>query len=191
MNPEQPLPLYIFPNLSWFKAALSKSIQPIELEVNINWQKQSPRSRFEIVGPNGKQQLVIPTVKSTRKTLGEVCINYDENWPIQHWRSLETGYNRSPFFEFYKDDIKQILETRYKKLADLNFASIKWCCEKLQLDIHFVPTKIYKGETKIEHPFSKNLVYPQVFTLKNGFIPELSTLDVLFNLGSEASSLLR
>jgi len=191
MNPEQPLPLYLFPSLIWFKAALSKGLNPVELEVQANWQKQSPRSRFEIAGPNGKQQLVIPTIKSTRKTMVEVCINYDENWPIQHWRSLETGYNRSPFFEFYKDDIQQIFEQRFGNLADLNLASIKWCCEKLQLDLRFNKTDKYQGEMKVEIISFKEPEYSQVFALKNGFIPKLSVLDMLFNLGPEASSLLR
>ena len=47
------------------------------------------------------------------------------------------------------------------------------------------PKKSFRG------PWFKNLEYTQVFSPKHGFIPNLSILDLLFNLGPETSEFLR
>ncbi|MFT6931132.1 MAG: hypothetical protein ACJAQ7_002631, partial [Sediminicola sp.] len=30
------------------------------------------------------------------------------HWQRQHWRTLETAYRSSPFFEFYEDDLVEL-----------------------------------------------------------------------------------
>jgi len=93
-------PMHLFPSIDWFVEVLRHESQNVEIEIHANWLKQSPFSRFEIAGPNKRQKLIVPTIKSSRKTAGDVEIDYSENWQKQHIRSLEAAYNNSPFSIF-------------------------------------------------------------------------------------------
>lgn len=76
-----------------------------------NYQKQTYRNRTYIYGANGKLILNIPIkhlnapgVKQHQK-YKDVRIENDFKWQKQHWKSLKSAYQTSPFFEFYEDDI--------------------------------------------------------------------------------------
>lgn len=186
-------PLFLFPNVAWWKSVIQTD-SPL-IEIHENWVKQSFRSRFEIAGPNGRQVLSIPTHKSSRTTLNDVTIDYTEKWPILHWRSIRTAYNRSPFFEFYADELKELLDRPTERLVDLNKAALQWCCDKLGVEKKFQWSESYISN--VDHDFRNKMPdveidpYMQVFDEKNGFIANLSILDVLFNCGPEAGSLMR
>lgn len=161
---------------------------PIHLEFHSNWEKQSPKTRYDIAGPNGSLKLVVPTVKTSRSILKDVRIDYRENWPVIHWRSLCAAYNRSPYFEFYADRLEIILNARCEYLVDLNQMALLWMSQAMQLDLSFKATEQYAGEMNLPVHDAKS--YPQVFEEKHGFIPGLSALDLLFNKGSEAGVLI-
>ena len=81
----------------------------------ITYQKQSYRNRAEIYGANGKLKLIIPIKhrNGVRKTLEkEVLISYEQNWQIQHWKSLCYSYRSSPYFEFYEASIAPFYEKK-------------------------------------------------------------------------------
>jgi WbqC-like protein family len=182
-------PIYIFPTQHWFREVIRCNSNSVELEMYSNWQKQSPLTRYRVAGPNKILQLVVPTKKKSRKLIKDIEIDYSENWIINHWRSLQAAYNRSPFFEFYQDELQKILETRYEKLFELNMATIKWCSEKLQISTDYSFSNKFKGNRQISTKVETE--YPQVFSAKHGYISNLSVLDLLFNLGSGASTIIR
>ncbi|MBO6516048.1 MAG: WbqC family protein [Bacteroidia bacterium] len=187
------LPLFLFPKVGWWQEAIRAG--NFILEVSERWVKQSERSRFDIAGPNGRQSLSIPTVKKTRTILNEVEISYDDKWDVLHWRSLETAYNRSPYFEFYKDDIQAIFEARHTRLVDLSLDALIWCNKALGTDLKMEQSVEYsvdyRNDFRKSHFDAENHAYYQVFHDRNEFLPNLSILDVLCNCGPEALSMIR
>ncbi|MBT8195531.1 MAG: WbqC family protein [Bacteroidia bacterium] len=73
--------------------------------------KQSIRNRCVISAPNGIQKLVVPYSHfgAEKIRVKELKINYSEAWHKYQLKCLNTAYNSSPFFEFYKDKLSTIL----------------------------------------------------------------------------------
>lgn len=189
MRTDKPVfPLFLFPSVSWWQNCLE--YDHFVVEVYENWIKQSPRSRFTIATTNGRQTLSIPTVRSTRTRLNEVEISEEGNWRTLHWRTIQTAYNRSPYFEYYADGIRQILETKHKHLIDMSLEALDWCFDKLNMAKSYEIRDSYVEEAETDFrsgqlPYNEQ-TYFQVFDEKTGFQSDLSVLDVLFNLGPEA-----
>ena len=177
------------------------------IEANENYQKQSYRNRCRIMGPNGMQDLNIPIAKSGKlKTpIAEVQIFDDGLWQKNHWKSIETAYNSSPFFLYYADYFEDLYKQKPINLFDFNMEIIKSIFEILELNQKLSYTdsfvKTYNEATDLRdliHPKKEDLFleqskshpYIQVFSERHGFIPNLSILDLIFNLGPEVESYL-
>ncbi|MCB9262360.1 MAG: WbqC family protein [Flavobacteriales bacterium] len=186
-------PFFLFPNIGWWKEAFK--CNEIIVETSENWVKQSLRNRYELVNSNGRLRLSVPIIKKTRGLLREVEISYTENWPLQHWRGLEAAYNKSPYFEFYKSELQEIIFSEPSKLIELNTRALKFCVKKLNFTAEIVYSQgfVERYELDLRHSnFAVETVkYSQVFNDKLPFESNLSVLDLLFNYGSEAASLLR
>lgn len=161
------------------------------LEAHENFQKQSYRSRTEIAGPNGKQVLSVPVDRSV-KDIVKTPISYKEDWIKNHLKSIETAYANSPFFEVLFPDLQDVLNRRYSTLWELNCATIELFFYWLELPTIVQTSTSYQSifegkDARSLHPKEKMDVqmpaYLQVFAEKNGFISNLSALDVFFNLG--------
>lgn len=173
------------------------------LEEQDNYQKQTYRNRQYIYGANGKLLLNIP-VKHGKSKRGhqkykEVEIENQFPWQDNHWKSLQTAYRTSPFFEFYEDDFVPLYKKQFKYLFDFNLNCMEVVCECLELPFSYKTTENYQlpGETattvkdyrklanaKKEFNFSQD-EYNQVFEEKHGFLKNLSVVDLLFNKGPE------
>ena len=165
-------------------------------EVHDNYQKQTYRNRTNIYAAQGKLGLTIPVTytQKNRQLYRDVKISYDNNWQEIHWKSLESAYKMSPFFEFYQDDLKPLFLKKTPFLMDFNMQCFQAICACLELEIPFIKTVIYEKEPKGMKDY-RSLVnikketiqdfqnYIQVFTQKHGFISNLSILDLLFNEG--------
>lgn len=172
-------------------------------EICDSYQKQTYRNRCYIYGANGKLSLNIPVHYSqkNRQNTDEIEIENTSKWQSIHWKSIESAYKTSPFFEFYEDEFKGLFETPKKYLLDFNLECIAVinACLGLEPNIsysdQFSKTTLKKDyrflvnarqETKIEtNP------YIQVFQDKHGLIDNLSILDLLFNEGPNAISYLK
>ncbi len=177
--------------------AIAKS-NKIFFEVEDNWQKQTYRNRCYINTSNGKQLLNVPIQhqKGIKQKTKDVRIDYKDNWQKQHLKTLKTAYSSSPFFEFYIDDILPLFEKKVSFLLDLNLESHQLIMEALQLKIPYKKTKKFNKETSTldarNLAIDKNQTlykferYIQVFEQNNGFITNLSILDLLFMEGPNA-----
>lgn len=179
------------------------------IEDDENYLKQSYRNRCIIAGPNGRQSLIVPVKRgSFHKThIRDIEVDYTLPWITNHLYSLKTAYRSSPFYEFYIDDMKTILRKKFRYLLELNLALLENILNDLGISRPVHPTgryyRVKEGERisdyrELIHPKRKKqdpLFYPatyhQVFENKFGFLSNLSIIDLLFNEGTEALSVLR
>jgi hypothetical protein len=164
------------------------------VDIYENYVKQTYRNRCCILSPNGIQNLTIPLVKARqRKRTNDVLIAYDDNWRKIHWKSLESAYRSSPYFEYYEDEFYPFYHgDQYAKLIDFNEALNSKIIALLDLEVIVTKSTAYieTAEIDFRNTFSpkqesdlKFNPYIQVFGERNGFTPNLSIVDILFNEG--------
>jgi len=175
-------------------------------EICDNFQKQTYRNRAYICTDRGRLMLNIP-IQHVGKNQGrqlykEVKVENEYRWQRQHWRTLQTAYRTSPYFEFYEDDIAPLYTKTYTHLLDYNLKAIEIICNCLQIDMPQLKTEkfelqpssvsdlrtLVEAKKKIEFEQPE---YNQVFGDRHGFIKNLSVLDLLFNEGTNALSYLK
>jgi len=172
-------------------------------EVSGNYQKQSYRSRTYIAHSNGKLLLSIPVKHSgggNNIATKNVQVENAFPWQIQHWKSLESAYRTSPYFEYYEDDLKPLFFKPATSLLDFNIEAFKLICDLLTIEIPYTFTEEYlKAPPQTDLRFLANSKlktnyklkpYVQVLGSNYDFISNLSILDLLFNEGTNAVSYL-
>lgn len=177
----------------------------ISIEQYETYPKQTFRNRCVILSANGLQSLSVPVIKPLgAKTLTrDIEVSYDTAWQELHWRSIQTAYNSSPFLLYYQDEMEVFFNRKYRFLLDLNDAVVQLINDLMEWEIvttrseAFVfPNDLPSGHDKRfllspKHTASFELSpYIQVFSDQNSFSPNLSILDLLFNLGPEAEAYL-
>jgi hypothetical protein len=171
----------------------------IEIEQWESFQKQTYRNRCLIATTNGIQALTVPIERNNSQLLKDIRISDHGNWRRLHWNALQSAYGESPFFEYYQDDIHPFFEKRWTFLLDFNEEIRARMCELIDIEPHVSYTSAFVADTNIpdfrsainpKHPapdpdFTPKPYY-QVYQPKHGFLPNLSILDLLFNLGPES-----
>lgn len=168
----------------------------VVFEVEDNYQKQTYRNRAYIAHSNGKLALHVPIKHSkepTRQKYKEVLVENNFPWQSQHWKSLQSAYRTSPFFEFYEDDLVPLFETPVKHLLDFNLKIFDILSDLIGMETSYsITTEFVKNpkekdlrylaiaKKEPEFPLTK---YNQVLQENHGFLSNLSVLDLLFNEG--------
>ena len=169
-----------------------------------SFQKQTYRNRCMIATANGTQALTVPIIHNG-ELVKDLRISDHNQWRRVHWNALQSAYSESPFFEYYADDLHPFFEQKYDFLVDFNEAIRQKVCELI--DIHpnveyttkYQPSALnpqpstltdFRDVINAKHPqpdegFTTK-EYWQVFQHKHGFLPNLSILDLLFNMGPES-----
>jgi hypothetical protein len=181
--------------------------QEILLEQHDSYIKQTYRNRCLVMGPNGLITLSIPVkrAKGTKTRMRDIRIDYDSNWNRIHWRSLAASYASSPYFEYLADELQPVYDSRFTFLLDLNQQLLEHTLGFMGLEIpvtrstEFTPLESAMDPRHFIHPKKDQAVedpgflpreYQQVFSDRLGFHPNLSILDLIFNVGPEALSYL-
>lgn len=184
------------------------SYKKINIERYDNYIKQTYRNRCVIAAADGPLSLTIPTEKSDspKQLVKDVRISDHGNWRHVHWNALVSAYKNSPFFEYYADDFAPFYEKKFPFLVDFNDELCRMICSMIDIqpDIHYTDTYNQKCDECDDfresiHPKHDFMVsdpeftpkpYYQVFKDKFGFLPNLSIVDMLFNMGPESLVLL-
>lgn len=171
-----------------------------------SYEKQTYRNRCEIATANGLMALSIPVEKSSSEKVltRDIRISTHHSWQNHHWRAIESAYNSSPFFEYYVDDFFPFYTKNWTFLWDFNFEIQNKVLELLDFEIVVQHSTEYRKtveNTTIDlrnsfHPKMPNTLvetqpYYQVFAQRYGFLPNLSIIDLLFNMGNESQLILR
>ncbi|HEV7232395.1 MAG TPA: WbqC family protein [Bacteroidia bacterium] len=195
------LPCLYFGPIQYYSKLASGATCIIELHEH--FVKQSFRNRSVIFDSNGALKLIIPLQKHAEKTpFKDIRISYDAPWQDLHWKSLESAYRSSPFFEYFEDDFAHFYtDQRYQFLHEYNLAIQEVVLRLLKLKPNILFSSGYEktvpGANDLRMLISPKKdfrqdpdfvlkPYPQVFEPKYGFLPNLSIADLLFNEGPEA-----
>jgi len=175
------------------------------IEKHENFTKQTFRNRCTISGANGPISLTIPVKRGSfhKVNISELAIEHLYPWQDNHWRSIESAYRSAPFFQFYEEEIRSVLEKKYDLLIDFNHEILTVLLTLFRIDQQVEYTDEFEKDgynldyretiqpkKKIPDPLFDPVVYPQVFQSKFGFQPNLSALDLLFNTGPDALGIL-
>lgn len=176
----------------------------VYIEACENFQKQSYRNRCRFYAADGVQTLSFPILHeggTHQNPITEVKIDYKTPWVQQHEKAIVSAYGVSAYFDYYKDELFAVLESRPERLFDLNMTLLKFFIEKTGLSVDIRLTEDYVKEPSMDdlrdiiHPKRPNTIlhdlelekpYFQVFSQKYGFQPDLSIMDLLFNEGPDS-----
>ena len=145
--------------------------------------------------------LSVPVLRNNHSRTEVVGIDYKERWNIIHLRTLAAAYSASPYYLYYKNDLEALLTKRYERLVDLNEALMNWILKLLKASCQIQHTEDYLSvyEHDFRNTFSPKTPYPtdgfksyyQVFSDRIPFVPNLSIIDLMMNLGPEAGKYLK
>ena len=203
------------------RSILSSPLSPsvIYIEACENYQKQSYRNRCHFYAADGMQSLsfpIIPESGTHKRPISEIKIDYSKPWVMQHKRAIISAYRTSAYFEYYQDELFEILDSRPERLIDLNTKLLRFFLEKTGIlaDIRMTENFVIAGDAiesqgeqivcedlrEAIHPKRQDTIlkdlelekpYFQVFAEKHGFIQNLSIMDLLFNEGPDSITFLK
>jgi hypothetical protein len=195
-----------YPPLSYFNRIINAN--EILIEAHENFTKQSYRNRCEIASANGKLTLSIPLIKNShlKTKIKDVRIDYTENWQKNHYKAIESAYRNAPFYEYFIDEFIPFFTNKPTFLFDFNLQTTRKIIEILKINKHLQETSDFmenycsnsdyrssihpKIRLNRQQLFYKPQKYYQVFENKQGFIENLSIIDLLFNMGNESKQFL-
>ncbi len=191
-------PLFYLPPVAFFTELLQHK-NSFLIEQKEHFPKQTYRNRAQICSPDGALTLVVPVEKGSKnhRIIKDVKISYDFNWQRLHWLSLECCYRSSAYFEYYEMDFAPFYqEKKYGFLFDYNEALLQLLLKLMKLKLKINYSNDYEADVK-GADFRRNInpklaynfeqkQYFQVFDDRNGFLKNLSVVDLLFNQGPNA-----
>lgn len=173
----------------------------VYIENNDSYQKQTYRNRCLIATTNGVQALTVPVTIEHAGDTETIRISDHGNWRHQHWQALCSAYGDSPFFQYYEDDLRPFFTEKWEFLRDFNEAIRQQMCILLDIQPKVMLTPHYqKGDDLTDCDDYREVIRPkrplpdpdfspqryyQVYEHKHGFLPNMSILDLLCNMGPE------
>lgn len=189
-----------FPCIAYF--SLLNKHEQVLIETQESFKKQTHRNRTYILSANGVLPLIVP-VKRFKDVCLPICeteICYQTNWQTNHLRAIMSAYGKSSYFEYYYYDIEKILKKQHRYLIDLNNEITQLMLSKFKIKTTLTNTSSYEKTTENDYRdiFDKKHLlndfqtkpYFQCFSNKFPFQNNLSSLDLLFNMGVESKNYL-
>jgi hypothetical protein len=183
--------------------SLFSDADEVFVEKEENYLKQTYRNRCNILSAHGTQLLTVPVyLGSVHKTpVKEIRIDYSKRWQQVHLRAMAASYNASPYFEFYFEKIEKIISGNHIFLLDLNMELSEAVLEILKIEKRLIYTTVFEPSSGKAYDYRYKITpkkmipvtgknYSQVFDNGAGFIPDLSIVDLIFNMGPEACNYL-
>jgi len=189
------------------------------LEAHEHYRKQTYRNRCLILTSQGVKPLTVPVIdgnRSEKVLITDLEIDYRQNWIHQHWRTLQTAYGGTPYFEYYAEYLHDIYQQKLPRLFDLNQQLLQFYfrCLRLRLPVQLT-TDYHTLSTTEENAPAPSLTLspvldrrdwltpkdkpaapdrksakPYLQTFGVQFVPNLSILDLLFMQGPAANAFL-
>ena len=177
----------------------------VYLEACESYRKQSYRNRCYILAPGGVEMLQVPLVHDGARLITDIRVDYSTPWVEKTFRSLDTAYYTSAFYEYYRDELLALFEARPATLWELNSSLTSYLLGRCGVAAELIPTADFalhydddwreridpKKPDTVLRDLGLDRPYYQVFSSRHGFTPGLSVVDLLFNEGPNSISWLK
>jgi hypothetical protein len=180
-------------------------VDNVVLEVYEHYTKQTWRNRCTIATANGPMTLSLPIEANPngKCPIRDIKLSDHGNWQHLHWNSIVSAYRSSPFFDYYEDDLRPFFNRKNSFLVDFNEEIREIMCEMIDIHPKVSLSTVYQEEHALPEGWQdlRTRIHPkigvketgfeatpyyQVFDRKYGFMPNLSILDLVFNMGPES-----
>ena len=206
INMEILLSTAYFPSIEYMACLVKAS--HVFIEKHETYPKQSLRNRCYLASSQGIQSLSVPVVKpmGNHTPVNKILMDEKQNFRNHHYKTIQTLYNSAPFFEYYEDFIKECVFYPENNLFEYNLNMLKLLMKILKIQTQMTLTESFNKDSddKLDLRFliskkktcgsssimKSNNRYFQVFEQKNGFIENLSVIDLIFNEGPASISIL-
>ena len=150
--------------------------------------------------------MIVPVVTKQSKTvITDVRIDYHQKWLNNHWRTIQSAYGKSAFYEHYSDDLEKALFKKFEFLYDFNYELLSMCLKWLKWNrtvreslsyekspaspVQDFRSLINPKETNLLQNFYKPAAYSQVFG--SAFAENMSLIDLIFCEGPGAARIVQ
>jgi len=174
-----------------------KNADCVFIETHENYQKQTYRNRATILTGNGLQDLIIPVVRISGKLIKEIQIDNSMAWQRNHWKTIESAYNNSPYFLYFRDFFEPFFQKKQNYLFDFNMEILHLLRKMFSItnsvfltekfDICPINMENYRDFflPKNRTFRQQNIQYQQVFADRYAFAENLACIDYLFTKGRD------
>ncbi|RUA34819.1 MAG: hypothetical protein DSY77_03990 [Bacteroidetes bacterium] len=191
------------PSIAFFSSLSRK--EKLILEAHEFFEKQTYRNRCHLLSSQQIEVLTVPLQGVNKKIKSkDIKIDTDQKWNKKHWRSIQTCYGKSPFFEFFADEFLPLYEKKYEFLWDLNLDLLTICLKITDQKIKITESGSYKKNVSENVMDARSLIHPkkpdnlnQIYkptaygqSFGNNFEPNLSIIDLLMNEGPNAKTII-
>lgn len=178
----------------WYELIKYKNLH---WEANEHFQKAGFRNRYQVLGAQGVLTLSVPVIggRENRSLTREIKIDNSKSWQRDHWRTLVSCYNKSPFFYHYRDNLEPLFVKPYEWLWDYNEDAFNKICGFFKFNPPATYTKSYEKMVdesyldlrgKLTTGNRLDVIQESYFqTFGDEFQKNLCVLDTLFNLGNQ------
>ena len=181
--------------------AVMSAYGDVMIDSSIPFNKRSKEvHRAEIADTRGRLRLTVPIAKpdsSSSARWSDIRVSSHGEWWAVHLTALESAYGRTPYFEFYIDRFSRFFTPRSdgdERITDLT-AGIDHEIRRIlgiapdgSQSVAVTDTVDYTSGNLPELP---DIEYYQIRADRLGFIPGLSILDLIFNMGPESPLILK
>lgn len=196
--------LQYLPSIAFFSTLEGK--EGLILEANEFFEKQTYRNRCHLLSSQQIEILTVPLQGANKKIkTKDIKIDNSQNWSKKHWRSIQTCYGKSPFFEFFADEFNPIYENKYDFLWDLNLDLLTLCLKITGQKIIITESGSYEKNISANVMDARSLIHPKKTDLLNllykpkaygqsfgnNFESNLSVIDLLMNEGPNTKTVIK
>jgi hypothetical protein len=197
------LELQYLPCLEYFTCILQ--YDRIYVDIEERYVKQTYRNRCKVLTTNKVDVLTVPVKSYEAGSLTkDIKIDYNQDWIRRHLGCFKSAYGKSPFFEFYAPELLRIYQKNFVYLVDLNYELLTFCLKlvgvknevmynlsgEINSSEHVINDISLINNRKGNNLFKYYQPVPYYQTFGNDFVSNLSIIDLLFNMGPEAKSVL-
>jgi len=106
---------------------------------HVQFERRNYQNRTLIRLEDEARWLTVPVVQlSQKERIVEKQVDYSQGegargWGPKSFQTLRFAYRKAPFFELYAPKVREIFETPWEKLVDLNIATLEFVREALEI----------------------------------------------------------